>query len=417
MDVSPFSPRPPDMLTVTGDSARSGNAALGRTASRLVWAVVTVELLAAAAVSIAWPPTDVPAAGMVAFYLLVVTAGGVGALVTVRQPRNAIGWILWVVGTVVAMVVISLSYIETSTLRASGTWLGTVALGWAMSWSLQPTLAAVVLFVPLLFPNGRLPSPRWRPVLWIEVLAAVILTIPAAFRPGVLNGVPFDNPFGIAGIDPFFALLDAVGPIVFGIGLVGAIAGARSRYRHGTEIERRQLRWFGASLVVVGILVSTVFVPVPRLADNGWIFGLFGLSLVPVAIGVAVLRYRLYDIDRIISRGIAWLILSVILAGSFVIVIVGLQAVLARFTTGSTLAVAASTLVAAAMFQPVRARVQRSVDRRFNRSRVDAERAIGDFGRRARDEVDLAPLLAAVLGTAQSAVTPSQANVWLRGDR
>lgn len=402
---------------MTGDSARSGDAVLGRTAARLVWAVVAVELLAAAAAWITWPPTDVPAAGMVAFYLFVVTAGGVGALVAVRQPRNAIGWILWAVGAVVAMVVISLSYIDTSTLRASGTWPGTVALDWAMSWSLQPTLAAVVLFVPILFPNGRLPSPRWRPVLWIQVLAAVILTIPAAFRPGVLNGVPFDNPFGITGIDPFFRLLDAVGPIVFGIGLVGAIAGARSRYRHGTEIERRQLRWFGASLIIVGILVSTVFMPVPGLADIGWIFGLFGLSLVPVAIGVAVLRYRLYEMDRIISRGIAWLIMSAILAGSFVVGIVGLQAILARFTTGSTLAVAASTLVAAAMFQPVRARVQQSVDRRFNRSRVDAERAIGDFGRRARDEVDLALLISAVRGTARSAVTPSQATVWLRGKR
>ncbi len=402
---------------MTGDPGALRRPALHGIAARLVWAVVVVELLAAAAASIAWPPADVPPAGMVAFYLFVVTAGGVGALVAVRQPQNVIGWILWALGAVVAMVVISLSYIDTSTLRASGTWPGTAILGWAMSWSLPPTLAAVVLVVPLVFPDGRLPSPGWRPVLWIQLLAAVILTIPAAFRPGGLDTGPFDNPFGITGIDPFFSFLDAVGPLVFGIGLVGSIAGARSRYRHGTEFERRQLRWFGASLIPAGILVSVVFLPIPALADIGWMMALLGLSLVPVAIGVAVLRYRLYAMDRIISRGIAWLMVSAILAGSFVIVIVGLQTILAPFTTGNTLAVAASTLVAAALFQPLRMRVQHGVDRRFNRSRVDAERAIGDFGRRARDEVDLAPLLAAVLGTAQSAVTPSQANVWLRGDR
>lgn len=400
-----------------GGVGAAGGAPLGRMASRLVWVVLALELAATAAAPIAWPPAAVPAAGMVAFYLLVATAGGVGALVAVRQPRNAIGWILWAVGAVVAMVVISLCYIYVSTVRASGTWPGTYVLAWAMSWSFGPLLVAVVLFVPLLFPNGRLPSPRWRPVLWIQVLAAVILTIPIAFRPGVMSGVPLDNPFGIAGIEPFFGLLDAVGPIVFGVGLVGAIAGARSRYRDGTDVERRQLRWFGASLILIGVLVSTLFLPVPALGGAGWIFALFGLSLVPVAIGVAILRYRLYDIDRIISRGIAWLIVSSILAGSFVLVIVGLQAVLAPFTTGNTLAVAASTLVAAAMFQPLRMRVQRSVDRRFNRSRVDAERAIGDFGRRARDEVDLALLLTAVLGTARSAVAPSLAIVWLRGDR
>ena len=147
-----------------------------------------------------------------------------------------------------------------------------------------------------------------------------------------------------------------------------------------------------------------------------WVLiSIFVMPLLPAAIGIAVLRYRLYEIDRIVSRTIGWVVVTVILAAVFGVVVVGLQVVLEPVTGTNTLAVAASTLVAAALFQPLRGRVQRVVDRRFNRSRADAERAIGGFVARVRDEVDLAQLRTALAETADEAVRPVAATVWLRG--
>ncbi len=398
---------------MTRPARRNGGVLRGWPA-RLVWAALPVELVAMTVFWLVIPPVDVPSAGILAFFMIVVPMTGVGALIAIRQPRNTIGWVLWGVGTLAAGVLVALCYVDASVQRASGAWPGTGVVAWVMTWTLPPTVATIVLLVPLLFPNGRLPSSRWRPVLGFQVLATVVLTLPPAFRPGELSSTGVNNPVGIPGIDPVFGLLDAIGPPLLVVGLLLGIAAAGSRYRHGNDAERHQLRWFAASLSVIGMLeVLALLAPGP-LADVGWIINLLGLALVPVVIGIAILRYRLYEIDRIISRTLSWTIVTGVLVAAFAVVVVALQALLAGITQGQTLAVAASTLVAFALFQPVRLRVQRVVDRRFNRGRYDAERTLDALGSRLRGQVDLYGVLSDVLATVDASVQPASVALWIR---
>ena len=193
--------------------------------------------------------------------------------------------------------------------------------------------------------------------------------------------------------------------------MVAAAISVVVRHRRAAGIERQQLRWFSAALafvvlaVVGGYIVGTL---IPEIGDQGpqW--------LVPIAIGIAVLRYRLYDIDRIISRAIGYLVVTSVLVAAFALLVLGLTSVLEPLTGGNTLAVAGSTLVVAALFQPLRARVQRGVDRRFDRSRYDGERLLAALGERLRDEVDLAAIRGEVLATVDAAVRPSGPGLWLR---
>jgi hypothetical protein len=204
--------------------------------------------------------------------------------------------------------------------------------------------------------------------------------------------------------------------------MVVVIAGSVSlvvRVRRAVGTERQQLRWIAASFavlmaaVVSGVALSLL---VPGAGDGpAWFPAIFALPTVPIAIGIAVLRYRLYEIDRIISRTIAWAVVTGVLGAVFVGVVIALQAALSEVTQGQTLAVAASTLVACALFQPVRGRVQSAVDRRFDRARYDGRRTVDAFAEHLRDEVDLARLSGAVLVTADEAVRPAAAGLWLRG--
>jgi hypothetical protein len=201
--------------------------------------------------------------------------------------------------------------------------------------------------------------------------------------------------------------------------MVGAAVSVIVRVRRARGTERQQLRWFATSLVCVvlgvgaGFLISSL---VPGSANSGlaWIPAILAFTSVPVAVGVAVLRYRLYDIDRIISRTLAYAVITAILAIVFAALIVGLQALFANVTGTNTLAVAASTLVVAALFQPLRRRIQGAVDHRFNRARYDAQRTTDAFAGQLRNEVDLGKLRAALVDTVEEAVRPASATVWLR---
>jgi predicted membrane-bound spermidine synthase len=204
-----------------------------------------------------------------------------------------------------------------------------------------------------------------------------------------------------------------------------AIASLIVRYRRAAQIERQQLKWFAAVAILTGLGGAANIVtsssgsaaPTGTLATVNAVSGFMiyvGLALLPVAIGIAILRYRLYEIDRLISRSISYGVLTAIVGGLFVGFILVFQAVLAPVTRSNELAVAGSTLLAAALFQPLRRRVQRIVDRRFNRSRYDAERTVAAFAERLRDEVDLEQLVAEILATVRQTVEPSSVSLWLR---
>jgi hypothetical protein len=200
--------------------------------------------------------------------------------------------------------------------------------------------------------------------------------------------------------------------------LVCGVVAMIVRFRRARGIEREQLKWLVASLALTGVLVVAavaVVVAVPRVGAGIWGLAVIGYATIPPAVGVAVLRYRLYEIDRIVSRTIGWAAVSAVLVAVFAAMILAAQAALAPVTTSNTLAVAASTLVVAALFQPLRRWIQARVDRRFNRARYDADITVAAFAGRLRDEVDLTQLATEVVATADRSVQPASIALWLRG--
>jgi len=355
-----------------------------------------------------------------------LTCTTVGALIVTRRPDNLVGWLLAAlgVGLVLTFGGFGLAGIRApqagpdDVLGGLASWLGVVAF--------NPTIALVGL-VMLLFPDGHLPNPRWKGPIGAVVVMILAATSVIALKPGSFDPTLPANPFGVdhpvvramAPVALAAASLGALGSI-----LLGAIAVA-SRFASARGDTRQQMKWFLGAVAIValtivpGIVLSTT--PLTATADSGsQQFGLFdvvgsaSLALVPIAIGVAVLRYRLYDIDRLISRTVGWAIVTVVLLAVFGTGIVAIQAILVGVTQGETLAVAVSTLAAFALFQPVRRRVQGAVDRRFDRARYDAARVIEGFSERLRDELELGTLSDEIMRVAADAVRPASAAVWLR---
>lgn len=386
-------------------------------ASALAWG--GTALLLAVMIGVGLAAGGLPGTPDYVLPMLIVVVGcygAVGALLITRIPRHPIGWILWIAGATMGL------NLAASDWTALGARIGglpaNVLAAWLANWTFSPALAASLLFLPLLFPDGRLPSPRWRAVAAAFGVMVVLVALPDLLRPGPLGGgSTITNPTGIPGSEDALAALSTITSVCALIGLPLAIAAAVVRYRRGSVTERQQLRWFGAAVgLAASGLLTALILPSALLANLGWTVAMTGLGCIPVAIGIAVLRYRLYEIDRIISRTIAWLVLTALLAGVFAALIVGLEALLAPITETSTLVVAASTLATFAMFQPLRRRVQAVVDRRFNRAQVGAQRAIDAFGAHLRDEVDLAMLEHRLTGTVDGAMRPSQIALWIRDE-
>jgi hypothetical protein len=275
----------------------------------------------------------------------------------------------------------------------------------------------------LLFPDGRLPSPRWRPIAWTIVVAGGLSLIGAACHPGTLEvaslvreaevTAQLTNPLGVATLgrllEPFLLVL-----------LVGEATGAAAlllRFRRSRGIERQQLKWVAYAALLFGIQQGGVvlgrlagLVPDTELAWLG-VVDTFTFIFSFVAIAVAVLRYRLYDIDRLINRTLVYGLLTALLAGVYAAVVLGLGQLLGR---DSSLAVAAATLAAAAVVRPARRSIQQAVDRRFNRRRYDAARTVEEFATRLREQVDLDMLSAELLTVVDQTMEPSRASLWLK---
>ncbi|MFN8622452.1 MAG: hypothetical protein U0869_17090 [Chloroflexota bacterium] len=384
----------------------------------LPWLVLGLELAWILIVVVAYgPDASTGPFGVVMFLVIFGILGIVGALVATRQPRNPVGWLLYVAALLVGTFMAG-QYAEWSRTTFGGGLPLTVPIAWLQGLTFLPAVILIVVMVPFSFPDGRLLSPRWRWAVLLGIVGVVIAELPSAFDPGLLTNTQIENPLGIAGFKQYDLALGIANYLIALVAFLLAMLSIVLRYRRGTPVVRQQLKWFAAALgwaltwLVLSIVGSGIGVQL--LSDLGWLLGILGLLLLPIAIGIAILRYRLYDIDRIVSRTLAWAIVTGLLVGAFAILVVGLQALLAPITEESTLAVAISTLAAAALFQPLRSRVQRAVDRRFNRSRYDADRLASAFATRLRDEVDLSTVSDDLLATTREALGPSTAGVWVR---
>lgn len=373
--------------------------------------VILGEIMAFIALSVVagldpfWTPTQV---------WLIATFGLGGAFIVGRQPGNGVGRILWLIGAVLGLDTLASQWVITAA-TLGGPLPGVTIAAWFSNWSLSLVLALALGFLPLLFPTGTPPSPRWRRLLPLFAVITVLVPLGDMLRPGPVDIGPAHvlNPTGMAGpLDDALSMLgDVVPPVILPI----VIAAGVSRYRNGGWLERQQLKWFTAAVSLTGIGLVSATTLGGVLGSVTLLPTLVALGFMPIAIGIAVTRYRLYAIDRIVSRTLAWAVITAILALVSGAVVFGLEDVLAGITQGQTLAVAASTLVAFALFQPVRRRVQSIVDRRFDRARYDGQRAVDAFAERLRGEVDLVAIGDEMLAVVGSTVRPRHESIWLRG--
>jgi hypothetical protein len=343
------------------------------------------------------------------FVAVVATYLTVGVLIAERRPGNRVGPVIFAMGGFFGLYLV-LDALVTKTVD--------IEVAQRMAWLaglMDGLLFILVSLLFLLFPDGRLPSHRWRSLLLADVVLATIVILWAAFAPGKLTYYPqFENPFGRA--DAPFAL---IGPIAYLL-LLGSVALSAvslvGRWRRGGPLERAQLKWVACAAALLAVVMAGYGIVIGPGAFNEVFDLLIGtaLGLFPIAIGIAILRYHLFEIDRLVSRTIAYGVISAILVGTYAIVILVLQGSLGAILGGDTIQVALSTLIVAALFQPLRRRVQRVVDHRFDRARFDAERTTAEFSERLRDEVDIATVTADLDGTVRSALKPQTLGLWLR---
>jgi MFS family permease len=387
----------------------------------LAWVLWAVTLLGLAAVP--WLDHLLHQAGQgglsnysassISVVLAVVSAVTVGAVLAARRPRHPVGWLLIGLGLSQTVADVTYSYTRYGLVARPGSLPGAAYLaglnnGMIVMW------VACAGFVLLLTPTGSLPSPRWR--WWARVAAAAAavwllgsIIDPAPLRP---EHPEIGNPLGVPALaGPLNAL--AVTALVVLAGLpVGALS-LLLRFRRARGTERQQLRWlaWGATIAALALLVALV--ALFRFSDFGLLNFALGVSaaVLPLATGAAILRYRLYDLDRIISRTLAYGLLTLLLGGGYAVVVLVVGQRLGR---DSSLVVAAATLAVAALFQPARRRVQAAVDRRFNRRRHDAARIIEGFGARLRDQVDLDAVGGELLAVVDQTMQPTHATLWLR---
>jgi len=358
---------------------------------------------------------DEPVLVVAALVLLVSSLGTVGALITTRQRRNPIGWILWLSAFLLGFGAVVRAYVTASIATAGGDLPGTAWLGWLLGFLFTPALGALLIILPLLFPSGHLLSRRWRWVVALALAVAVADTLTTAFLPGPLEGDDrLLNPVGIEAVGNVREIAEAAAGLGLAILLPLVLLSLVLRYRRGSRIERQQLKWFAAAVVLTGACFAIALLPFGPLPIDFWVAWIVALPLIPLAIGIAVLRYRLYEIDRIISRTLSWALVTGCLVAAFVALVIALTAVLGSIAGGSTLAVAGSTLVVFALFQPLRRWIQNLVDRRFDRARYDAERTAAAFAMRLRDDVDLASVQGDLLGVVHASLQPASLGAWMR---
>jgi hypothetical protein len=348
------------------------------------------------------------------FDLLPLFLATPGLLVARRQPRNPIGWILLVAGLASGFGGFVQEYATRAVIIAPGSLPGAIVLAWIASWTWTFYAGPMLTLVPQLFPTGRPLGPRWVPLLWSGAAFIPVAFFLFALRPGPVENATFiDNPIALGGtLADVRAALD--GPISGFMALTVAASGTTLavRFRRARGVERQQLKWVASSAMFAAIAFAIMVAS--NSAKPAQVLVIAAFMTIPVAIGIAILRYRLYDIDLLINRALVYGATTAAIGVAFFAGIVVLQAVLRPITSGSEVAVAISTLASVALFQPLRSRVQSAVDRRFYRSRYDAARTLDAFSVRLRDEVDLDAVRADLVLAVHETVQPAHASVWLR---
>jgi MFS family permease len=381
----------------------------------VLWVVAIACIVPAAGVN-AWldQRETIDLLANLGFTLLVLGSATTGAIVASRVPGNAIGWILLALGAGLAFTLACGAYAEASATTSAGPFPGDQWLAWLGSWLGIPAIFGPTVFLLLLFPDGRPVSPRWRPVSWVGAVSVTLAALSSAFNPEPIGEPEFANPVaprGQAG-DVALEFARVIDLLALPLLLLAATA-LTVRFRRSRGVERLQLKWFTYTSVVVGVGLGLSASAPGVIADAGFLVGLLALAALPVAAGVAVLRYRLYDIDLVIRRTLIYGALTATLGATYL----GLVLLIGLAVGESGFAVAVSTLAVAALFRPARAWIQAIVDRRFYRRRYDAGRTLEAFGGRLRDELDLEALAADLRGVVAETVQPSHVSVWLREER
>jgi hypothetical protein len=413
----------------TREQGRRAGRISGRTASWLAWSVCALSLVLAAlgllflALNRSHPggPTY-----ELAFQGTVIVAAwsSVGVLIASRRPAHPIGWLFSALGLSSGVQLFCGEYAIYALVVERGALPGGQVSVWITCWLWVQT-NVLVAFMTLLFPDGKLPSPRWRAIVWLNGVMAVAGSFTAAFLPGPSPFIEaIDNPFGVEGLKDVKNLVDGVlEALSYGVLGVAGLAALYVRFRRGLGAERQQIKWLAYAGTV--LLTGTILLYAgPESLSGSWfrqvgfalqVIGLVGL---PVAIGIAIFKYRLFEIDLLINRTFVYGTLTATLVALYFGGTVLLQRIFVALTgEKSTLAVVASTLLIAALFNPLRRRIQSFIDRRFYRRKYDAAKTLEAFSAKLRDETNLDALSDDLVGVVRETMQPAHASLWLRPKR
>jgi hypothetical protein len=403
-----------------------------RVAAWLAWSLCGLTLILVASVVAFEALYRVSLSGL-SLLVFVVPSALVGAVVASRQPRNPVGWFFVVSATCWAVNEATGRYAIYGLVIEPGSLPLARLMAWPSTWMWEPAVLLIGLFLPLYFPDGRLLSPRWRPVLWLALLFSVGFGVVFGalypgemdeLSPGVAGDVPgIVNPLGVEALRLLDRVtqVDIILAVVLLVSVLCSVASLVVRFRRSDGEERQQMKWLTyAAAANFATLVLLMSLP----ADSAWYPAVNTLSNlvfagVPVAVGIAVLRYRLYDIDHIINRTLVYGSLTVMLALIYFGGVATTQAIFGALTGQEEqpqLAVVVSTLVIAALFMPLRRRIQAFIDRRFYRRKYDARKTLEAFSARLRDETDLEALNDDLVGVVAETMQPAHASLWLRSD-
>jgi hypothetical protein len=388
-----------------------------RAASWVAWsmlAVYTVSLVFGTSLAVANSTFQQDAANHAMLFVGFSAFMVVGALIVAHRPGNANGWIFSAIALLAFTGQLASEYAAYAYVTRPGSLPGAVLAAWYASWPWYVVVALALLFTPLLFPTGRLLSPRWRPVAWLAAVVTVALTVLGALRAELDSGgdLLIANPIGIAAVENPEVSTVGDGLLILLVLLIAvAFVSLVLRFRRSRGEERQQLKWFTYAGTLLPLALLGDFLPAPV---GDLVFGVV-IVFLPVAAGIAILRYRLYDIDRLINRTLVYGLLTALLAGIYT----GAVLVLGQVFGGvgrdpPSWAVAGATLAVAALFQPARRRIQQAVDRRFNRRKYNAAKTIERFSTRLRDQVDLDTLSAELVTVVDQTMQPTTTSLWLR---
>lgn len=350
------------------------------------------------------------------FFIVEMAFPAVGFFI-VHRTTNRVGWIFLIAGLGLGIQIFAFGYGEYALVHRPGTLPAATVVAWLGEIVWLPQLILATMFLFLLFPDGRLPSPRWRWVAGLGVAGTLLTEASVAFAPTLYNHPELRAP--LAGVVPAGVgeVLGTVGGLVLLPAMLLALGSIVVRFRRADAVGRRQIKWF-AYAAFVFFIAQMAFNVFELGADNPFLEVLSGLSVlvVPGAVAVAILRYRLYDIDVVVNRTLVYGSLTAMLAGVYVIGVVAAGGVIRLVTNDANdnVAIVASTLAVAGLFRPLRERAQRFIDRRFYRTKYDAARTLENFSARLRDEVDLKTLRADVLTVISDTVQPAHASIWMR---